>query len=217
MCRRTLLKYWAAILGDPPANTIAPELFAQLADHASNAVLIADIGERDQPISYVNAAFERLTGYDRADVLGKNCRYLQGADRLQPGVGEIRQAIAAGAGCEVRLRNYRKDGTLFWNQLRLSPLGPDGAPTHYAGFIRDVTDLVQAEARVDALRSQTELRSLVEMKEQLVLNVSHELRTPVTSIAGSLSLLHKASAAHCRTKLFHSSILPAEMLIGLSG
>ena len=106
-------------------------------------MLIADVGQPDQPIVYVNAAFERLTGYARAEVLGKNCRYLQGADRLQPEIDEIRQAIAGGDGCEVRLRNYRKDGTMFWNQLRLSPLGPEGAPTHYAGFMRDVTDLVR--------------------------------------------------------------------------
>lgn len=127
---------------------MAPELFVKLADQASDAVLIADLCRPDQAIVYANDAFERLTGYRRDEVLGKNCRYLQGADRLQPEIDEIRQAIATGTGCEVRLRNYRKDGTLFWNSLRLAPLGPNGAPTHYAGFLRDVTDLVEAKARI---------------------------------------------------------------------
>lgn len=109
-----------------PALPIAPDLLAQLADHASDAVLIADVRCADQPIVYVNAAFEKLTGYPRAEAVGKNCRYLQGAERLQSAIDTIRDAIALGESCEVRLRNYRKDGTMFWNGLRLAPLGPSG-------------------------------------------------------------------------------------------
>jgi len=136
---------------------MAPELFAQLAEHARDAVLIADITRPGQAIVYANAAFERLTGYRRAEALGKNCRYLQGADRLQPEISQIRETIAAGAGCEFRLRNYRKDGTLFWNNLRLAPLGPAGAPTHYAGFLHDVTELVDAEARIQTVMNRDAL------------------------------------------------------------
>ncbi|WP_377848581.1 putative bifunctional diguanylate cyclase/phosphodiesterase [Bosea sp. UC22_33] len=136
---------------------MAPELFVKLADQASDAVLIADLGRPGQAIVYANDAFERLTGYRRDEVLGKNCRYLQGADRLQPEIDEIRQAIATGTGCEVRLRNYRKDGTLFWNSLRLAPLGPNGAPTHYAGFLHDITDLVEAKARIATVTNRDAL------------------------------------------------------------
>lgn len=157
MLRRILRKYWSAIVGDAAAEGMAPQLFAELADHACDAVLIAEIGRPDQAIVYANAAFERLTGYRRDDALGKNCRYLQGADRLQPEIDEIRRAIAMGTGCEVRLRNYRKDGTLFWNSLRLAPLGPRGAPSHYAGFLHDVTDLVEAEARIESVTNSDAL------------------------------------------------------------
>jgi PAS domain S-box-containing protein/diguanylate cyclase (GGDEF)-like protein len=157
MVRRILLKYWPALAGAAGAEAIGPELFAQLADEASDAILIADLRRRGQPIVYANAAFQRLTGYRRDEALGKNCRYLQGADRLQPQIDEIRQAIAAGAACEVRLRNYRKDGTLFWNSLRLTPLGPSGAPSHYAGFLRDVTDLVEAEAKIETVTTRDAL------------------------------------------------------------
>jgi PAS domain S-box-containing protein/diguanylate cyclase (GGDEF)-like protein len=148
---QTLRNYWLALSRGLGTHHIAPELFAQAAGHASDAVLIADIARPGQAIVYVNSAFERLTGYSRAEALGKNCRYLQGADRLQPEIATLRQAIADGTSCEVRLRNYRKDGTLFWNDLRLAPLGARGAPTHYAGFIRDVTRLVDAEARIEAV------------------------------------------------------------------
>jgi len=125
-------------------------LLVELADSASDAVLIADMQAPDQEIVYVNDAFEQLTGYARSDAVGKNCRYLQGADRLQPEIETVREAIAEGSGCEALLRNYRKDGSMFWNRLRLAPLGPTGAPTHYAGFLRDETALVEAEARIEA-------------------------------------------------------------------
>jgi PAS domain S-box-containing protein/diguanylate cyclase (GGDEF)-like protein len=155
--RRTFLRYWPPIFGPSKTEALAPELFAELADHASDAVLIADICRPGQAIVYANPAFERLTGYRRDEVLGKNCRYLQGADRLQPEIDEIRHAIATGTDCEVRLRNYRKDGALFWNSLRLAPLGPSGAPTHYAGFLHDVTDLVKAEARIETVTNRDAL------------------------------------------------------------
>lgn len=151
MLRRIFRKFWSRSSRGSGSESIAPELFAELADHASDAVLIADIVRPGQAIVYANAAFERLSGYRRDEALGKNCRYLQGADRLQPEVAEIRHAIATGTSCEVRLRNYRKDGTLFWNSLRLTPLGPSGAPTHYAGFLHDVTDLVEAKARIETV------------------------------------------------------------------
>lgn len=149
MLSRLFTKSRLAISEVSGAEEIAPELLAQLADQASDAVLIANICRRGQPIVYANAAFELLTGYRSHEAIGKNCRYLQGADRLQPEIDEIRQAIATRTGCAVRLRNYRKDGALFWNRLRLVPLGPGEAPTHYAGFLQDVTDLVKAEERIE--------------------------------------------------------------------
>lgn len=157
MFPRSFHKYWSTITSGAGAKGVAAQLFAELADHASDAVLIADLSRPGQAIVYANAAFERLTGYRRDEALGKNCRYLQGADRLQPEIDEIRRAIATGTGCEVRLRNYRKDGTLFWNSLRLAPLGPEQAPTHYAGFLRDVTDLVEAKARIATVTNRDAL------------------------------------------------------------
>ncbi len=95
---------------------------------------------RDQLIVHVNPAFESITGYAAAEAIGKNCRYLQGSDRLQPEIVEIRAALAQGRACSVTLRNYRRDGTMFRNALRLVPLREDGEEvTHVIGLIRDVT------------------------------------------------------------------------------
>ena len=120
---------------------IIPSAAAALVlDHGSDGMLIADMGVRDQPIVHVNHMFESITGYAAAEVIGKNCRYFQGNDRLQPEIAEIRAALAEGRACSVTLRNYRRDGTLFRNALRLVPVRDEaGAVTHFVGLMRDVT------------------------------------------------------------------------------
>ncbi|MES2444926.1 MAG: EAL domain-containing protein [Pseudomonadota bacterium] len=140
------MKFWngrrARLLVDarqgvsPPPASAAAVAMTQCAD----GVLIADMRMRGQPIVQVNPAFEAITGYAAADAIGKNCRYLQGSDRLQPEIAEVRAALAEGRPCSVTLRNYRRDGTLFRNALRLIPLrGDAGEVTHVVGLIRDVT------------------------------------------------------------------------------
>lgn len=120
----------------PPPATAAAVAMAQGAD----GVLIADMRLRGQPIVQVNPAFEAITGYAAAEAIGKNCRYLQGSDRLQPEIAEIRAALDGGRSCSVTLRNYRRDGSLFRNALRLTPLRDEqGELTHFVGLIRDVT------------------------------------------------------------------------------
>src|SRR6185436_16832710 len=112
-------------------------------------ILIADAQAPDMPLLYVNPAFERTTGYSAAEVLGQNCRFLQGADRDQPGLAELREAMREGRDCTVLLRNYRKDGSLFWNELTVSPVrDAAGQITHFVGFENDVTEKKQAEQAV---------------------------------------------------------------------
>jgi PAS domain S-box-containing protein len=108
--------------------------------HCSDGVLIADMRAKNQPIVQVNPAFELITGYTKAEAIGRNCRYLQGSDSLQPELAEVRAALAEGRACSVTLRNYRRDGTMFRNALRLVPFR-DGAgqATHFVGLMRDVT------------------------------------------------------------------------------
>jgi diguanylate cyclase (GGDEF)-like protein/PAS domain S-box-containing protein len=119
-------------------------------DAATNAILIVDAQAHDLPVVHVNRAFERITGYRPDEVIGRNCRFLQRQDRDQPDLDRLREAIAVGADAAVLLRNYRKDGTLFWNNLRIAPLrNEDGVVTHFVGIQSDITELKQYEAELE--------------------------------------------------------------------
>lgn len=119
-------------------------------DLVHDGVLIADMVHPGAAAIYANRAFEAITGYSNVETLGKNCRYLQGGDRLQPEIAEIRAAIEAHRPAHVTLRNYRKDGTLFWNELRLQPVfNSAGLLTHYIGVIRDVTRLRETSTQLE--------------------------------------------------------------------
>ncbi len=121
-------------------------LLGRAIESTSDGLVVVDIRKRDQPIIYVNPAFERITGYLTAEVLGKNCRLLQGDDLDQQGVVEIREALAREGDCTVVLRNYRKDKTLFWNRLTLSPVRESGTEvSHYVGAMTDITEQKQLE------------------------------------------------------------------------
>src|SRR5689334_22862768 len=96
----------------PPDPAALPDRLAdRVLDLAPVGVLVAELRE-GEPIVYINAAFETITGYGPADALGRNCRYLQGNDRLQPQISELREAIRRREAVSVQIRNYRKDGRL---------------------------------------------------------------------------------------------------------
>jgi len=123
------------------------QLLGQALEACVIGVVIVDARQDDSPIVYVNPAFEALSGYVADEVLGHNCRILQGQDRGQTGAQEIRQAITEQRSTTVILRNYRKDGTLFYNELSLSPVhDASGTLTHYLGFQNDVTAREEAQA-----------------------------------------------------------------------
>lgn len=85
---------------------------------SANGILITDSSRPDNPVVYANPAFERMTGYAAEEVIGHNCRFLQGSDRDQPARHDLRTAVREGREYTGVLRNYRKDGTLFWNAVR---------------------------------------------------------------------------------------------------
>jgi diguanylate cyclase (GGDEF)-like protein/PAS domain S-box-containing protein len=109
-------------------------------DASVNAILITRRAGRDDVIEYANLAFARISGYELAEVIGQDCRFLQGDDREQEGMLPLREALHANREVTVELRNYRKDGTLFWNQLHVAPvLDSHGDTTHWVGVINDIT------------------------------------------------------------------------------
>jgi PAS domain S-box-containing protein len=136
-------------------------LLERAIESTSNGVLISDRSQPDDPVIYVNPAFTYITGYAEEDVLGHNCRFLQGHDRDQSGLVELRAAVREGRECRVIVRNYRKDGSLFWNELHLSPVRDDvGRVTHFVGIQTDITELKLIEEAVRA--SEERFRQLAE-------------------------------------------------------
>lgn len=134
----------------------------QLVVNASNdGIVVAEQEGDDNILIYVNPAFEALTGYSADEILYQDCRFLQGDDRDQDALRQLRDAISAGQPCRVTLRNYRKDGSLFWNELSVTPVLNDADQlTYFIGIQKDVTARVEAEHRADALQKELDaLRS----------------------------------------------------------
>ena len=132
----------------------------QLVIEASNdGIVVAEQEGEDNILIYANAAFERLTGYASDDILYQDCRFLQAGDRDQLGLHAIREAVKANKPCRQIIRNYRKDGTPFWNELSITPVFNEADQlTYFIGIQKNVTAEVDALQRVEAL--EAEIREL---------------------------------------------------------
>jgi len=147
----------------------------------SCGISIADASLPNFELIYVNDAFERITGYSESDAIGTGCRFLEGHEPDQPQVSELQHAMEQHKQCRVLLRSYRKDGSLFWNQLSISPIHDDqGVLTHYLGIQTDVTDREEAYAEMakqaaelasanENLANEMEVRLAIE-KDKEILN-----------------------------------------------
>lgn len=128
------------------------KLFGQAVEAAAHGIVIADARADDEPIIYANTGFSRITGYPLGEVLGRNCRFLQGENTASESVAELRAAIDAGEGTSVDLLNYRRDGTPFWNRVEIMPIRNEADElTHYLGLQRDITERVQNQQRLAVL------------------------------------------------------------------
>jgi diguanylate cyclase (GGDEF)-like protein/PAS domain S-box-containing protein len=125
------------------------EIWKQAVMDLRDGITISDNCAEDNPLIFVNPAFERLTGYSFEEITNVNCRYLQNNDRDQPELEIIHEAIEEGEYCLVTLRNYRKDGTMFWNELSISPIcNEKGIVSHFLGIQKDVTSRVLIEQQL---------------------------------------------------------------------
>ena len=113
---------------------------------AGNGIIICDALQKDNPIIYFNPAFQEMTGYSSEEILGRNCRFLQSDDTQQESIKKLRETVIKGMSCQVTLRNYKKDGTLFWNEVDINPIkDQDGRVTHHIGIQNDITIRKNAE------------------------------------------------------------------------
>jgi diguanylate cyclase (GGDEF)-like protein/PAS domain S-box-containing protein len=123
-------------------------LYRRLVESSPEGVVLIDAQGGDHPVIYVNPAFEAMTGYSAAELIGRNLRLLQADDREQDGRNRLRDALSRGETCRVLLRNYRKDGSLFWNEMTVMPLRhPDGCVTHFAGHHRDAGERLRIDPK----------------------------------------------------------------------
>jgi PAS domain S-box-containing protein len=139
-------------VADKDADLI-PFVLSQILDTSINGITLSDPDQEDNPIIYANEAFELITGYDREEILGHNCRFLQGQDRDQEGLEKVREAIRERKRATVTLRNYRKDGTLFYNRFSIRPLyDRQGNLIYFLGVQYDVTEQIQAREELERLK-----------------------------------------------------------------
>jgi diguanylate cyclase (GGDEF)-like protein/PAS domain S-box-containing protein len=125
------------------------EFYRRLLDSSPYGVVLIDAGKPEHPVIYVNHGFELLTGYSLADLEGRNLRLLQGDDRDQDARHRVREALARKQSCRVLLRNYRKDGTVFWNETTIVPLADaEGRVTHFAGHHRDAGERLRIDPKL---------------------------------------------------------------------
>jgi PAS domain S-box-containing protein len=150
---------------------------------STNSISITDPSQPDSPLVYVNPAFERTTGYAAEEVLGRNCRFLQGEDRDQPALGELRAAIREERHCTVVLRNYRKDGTLFYNELSVYPVRDENDRVmNFVGVQNDITERLRAEEALREIRRAERRRIARDLHDIVLQDLSGALQ--------SLRLIH---------------------------
>ncbi|OUS05867.1 hypothetical protein A9Q81_03740 [Gammaproteobacteria bacterium 42_54_T18] len=162
----------------------------------NSGVTITDARLQDYPIIYSNPAFEKMTGYSFAETVGRNARFLQGDENEQVALQVVREALDKGTHCKVTLRNYKKDGSLFWNELTLSPIiDSDGFLTHYIGIQNDITARVEAERKLlDAKERELKVPKLLAQAASLanVVGWQFDLNSGQMLVVGNIyGLIHQ--------------------------
>jgi diguanylate cyclase (GGDEF)-like protein/PAS domain S-box-containing protein len=128
-------------------NSWSADAWRRVAESAPEGIVICDAAARDCPVIFVNTAFEQLCGYAAAALLGNNLRLLQGSDRDQEARVRLAEAVSRGEPARVLVRNYRPDGSLFWNEIVVQPVRSEGKLTHFVGYHRDASERLKNAER----------------------------------------------------------------------
>lgn len=133
---------------------IDPQLLERMVNASEDGIVIAEQEGDENILIYVNQGFEKLTGYTADEILYQDCRFLQGDDKDQSSLDKVRKAIKEKKPCREILRNYRKDGSMFWNELSITPVFDDKDQlTYFIGIQKDVTELMQLREKISSKNS----------------------------------------------------------------
>lgn len=131
---------------------IIPQILTQILDGSVNGITLSDPDQDDNPIVYCNKAFEKITGYSKEETVGRNCRFLHEQAKDQEELQPIRDAIKNVKPVEVTLKNFRKNGELFYNRLSITPLfDTEGHLIYFLGVQYDVTEQILAQQEIKKL------------------------------------------------------------------
>lgn len=131
---------------------IIPQILTQILDGSVNGITLSDPDQEDNPIVYANKAFEKISGYSNEETVGRNCRFLQGQEKDQEELQQVREAIKNAKPVEVTLKNFRKNGELFYNRLSITPLfDTEGHLIYFLGVQYDVTEQILAQQEIKKL------------------------------------------------------------------
>ena len=205
-----ILRDLAMLVRDELELRLAVRARTQQAAVISNlwaGVVVTDPLQHDNPIVLANPGFTAMTGYEFEEVVGQNCRFLQGPQTDDGAVDEVRRAIKERRKAHAVMQNYRKDGTPFWNELTISPVFNEaGELINFIGLQRDITERKKLEA----------------LRDDLVHMIIHDLRSPLSALGGYLELLQKGidaerapTQARYLSRALHSSELLQEMITSL--
>jgi diguanylate cyclase (GGDEF)-like protein/PAS domain S-box-containing protein len=169
-------------------NNWVPEAWRGVVESAPEGIVVCDATSADCPVVFVNAAFVQMCGYPAAALLGTNLRILQGTDRDQEARARLAEAVSRGEPARVLVRNYRPDGSMFWNETVIHPVRTDGKLTHFIGYHRDASDRMKnaerlpsglpswlREDRLTGLHSRAYFEELLLRDWQLAQRDSHEI------------------------------------------
>ncbi|SEP45776.1 PAS domain S-box-containing protein [Methylobacterium sp. ap11] len=186
--------------------------FADAFRASETPMVMTDPGRPDNPIVFANPAFCRVTGYEEHEVMGRNCRFLQGPDTDPAAIARVRQAVAQGEPVQVDILNYRKDGRPFWNAMTLTPVRDErGTLSTYFALLSDVTGTRQAELALmrekevlarDIEARNRALQAALDQQTALLHEVDHRVKNNLQVIS-SLVLLkaRRAQDQACREVL----------------
>lgn len=173
-------------------NNIIPEslVLVKVLEAANTGIVITDNLLPDNPIIYCNPAFEQISGYKRREIIGHNCRFLQDQDRNQQARFTVKEALSAGQSCVVEIRNYNKQGNLFYNELYISPVKDEsGQVTHFIGIQNDISTRKKAEQALELNYKETEQK--VTERTHMLKQSEEYLSSIVETIRESLLVMDK--------------------------